>query len=77
MRFSKVMGLPIEGFEVEIVDLMTMISKNRIKGIEKGTQRLTKFDRVMKNLEWTIKETEGNRGDTLLKGVRGSKSLFK
>ena len=76
MRFSKVMGLTIQGFEDEIVDLMTRIIKNRIKGAEKGTRRLTKFDRAMKNLEWTIKEKGGNRGDTSIKGVKGSKSVF-
>ena len=61
-------GLPIEGFEDEIVDLMTRINKSRIKGIEKRTQRLTKFDRAMKNLEWIVKEKGGYRGDTSIRG---------
>ena len=47
---------------------MTRISKNRIKGTAKGIQRLTKFDKAMKNLEWIVKEKGGNRGDTLVRG---------
>ena len=55
-RFSKFMGLPIDGYEDEIVVLMKKIISRRRKGKGKGGQISTKFDKEMKKLEWMVRD---------------------
>ena len=50
-KFSKFMGLPMKGFEEEILDLMKRIKGKRLKGTGKGGLVITKFDREIKKLE--------------------------
>ena len=71
MRFNKCMGLPINGFEEEIVDLVTRISDRRYTDKGKGVQGSTKFDRELKRLEWIINEKERSKDGASGKGARG------
>ena len=67
-RFSKFMGLPIDGYKDEIVVLMKKISSRRKKG--KGGQINTKFDKEMKKLEWTVRDRR-YKGGVSGRGQRG------
>ena len=76
MRFSKCLGLSTEGFEEEIVDLMTKVSKKRYKDKGKRVQSSTRFDRELKRLRWTTKEKGRSRVEVVRKGDGGSKASF-
>ena len=56
MNFSKCMGMSIEGFEDEFLELMNKVSDRRQKGKGKGAHNSTKFARELKKLEWNVKE---------------------
>ena len=55
------MGLSVDGFEGDFLDLMKKISKRRCSGKGKGVSDSTKFHREMKKLKWTIKDKESNK----------------
>ena len=55
-RFSKFLGMSLEGYEDEILELMNRISERRQNEVGKGVHRMTKFDKEMKRLSWTIKD---------------------
>ena len=50
------MGLPIDGYEDEIVVMMKKMNSKRKKGKGKGWQISTKFDKEMKKLEWMVRD---------------------
>ena len=50
-KFCVFLGFPIEGFEEEILELMTKINSQRQKGKGRGGAVSTKFDRELKKLE--------------------------
>ena len=58
-NFNSFVGLPIEGFEGEVLDLAKRIRKGKHKENDKGGLALTKFDREMKKLDWFVKEEGG------------------
>ena len=51
MNFSKCMGMSIDGFEDEFLELMSKVSDRRQKGKGKGAHSSTKFARELKKLE--------------------------
>ena len=51
------MGMSIEGFEDEFLELMNKVSDRRQKGKGKGHNSI-KFARELKKLEWNVKENE-------------------
>ena len=71
INFSRCMGLPIEGFEEEIVDLMNRVSGRRYTDKGKGVQSSTKFDRELKRLKWTVKEEGSKAGDRARASITG------
>ena len=72
-KFSEFLGLPIEGFKEEILELMTRINSRRQKRKGKGGAVSTKFDRELKKLEWNVMDS-GRKKGALGKGVRASYS---
>ena len=50
VKFSQFMGLLIEGYKYEILDLMKRVDTRRRKKKKKGGQSSTKYDREMKIL---------------------------
>ena len=71
------MGLPTEGFEGEIVNLMTGVSEKRYKDKGKGVQGYTKYDRELKRLSWTINEKGSFRAITTGNRARESFEVFE
>ena len=58
-RFCQCLGMPTEGFEREILKLLNRIRERRdvserITGKKRKGQRLSKFDRELKKLEWSV-----------------------
>ena len=68
------LGFPIEGFEEEILELMSRISSRRQKGKGKGGAVSTKFDRELKKLEWNVMDSGRKKNGAPGKGVRASHS---
>ena len=50
------MGLSIEGFEDEFLELMQKVGHRRFKGKGKGAGESSRFDRELKKLEWNVKD---------------------
>ena len=55
---------------------MKKMDGKRVKGKDIQSTRKTKFDRVMKNLEWTITEKERSKNGDPAKGGRGSYTVY-
>ena len=58
-RFCQCLGMPTEGFEREILKLLNRIRERRdvserITGKKRKGQRMSKFDRELKKLEWSV-----------------------
>ena len=51
LRFSKFLGMSLVGYENKVLALMHKISGRRLDEIGNEVQRMTKFDREMKNLQ--------------------------
>ena len=60
-KFSKFLGYLVNGFEDEILDLVQRIDTKRKKGKAKECLTLSKFDRELKKLKWSLKEKGGKR----------------
>ena len=54
LRFSNFLGMSPVGYENEVLALMHKISGRRLDEKGKEVQRMTKFDREMKKLQWTL-----------------------
>ena len=65
------MGMSIEGFEDEFLELMNKVSNRRQKGKGKGAHSSTKFARELKKLGWNVKEKGRNRVGASGNRVRG------
>ena len=50
-KFSQCMGLSMEGFEGEFLELITKVNKRRIKGKGKGINGSTRYERELKKLK--------------------------
>ena len=61
-----------EGYEAEVLDLMYKLSDRRQKGKGKEMQGMTKFDREIKKLAWTMQENGGSLKGVERKGTRAS-----
>ena len=58
-RFCRCLGMLVEGFEREILKLFNRIRERRdcferVTGKKRKGQRLSKFDRELKKLEWSV-----------------------
>ena len=56
LRFNHFLGMSLEGYEEEVLDLMNKICGRRHEGKGKEEQGTTKLYREMKKLEWITKE---------------------
>ena len=69
LMFSKFLGFFVARHEEEIFNLMSSICERRFKLKGKGVQRLTKFNREFKKLEWAVQEKhKNNRGGSSQRG---------
>ena len=75
-KFSQCMGLSMEGFEGDFMELMTKANQRRIKGKGKGGIASTKFERELKKLEWTVKDKGSLNLGAQGKGTRGSITIL-
>ena len=64
------MGLSMEGFEGEFLELMTKVNQTRIKGKEKRVNGSTRYERELKKLKWTVNEGRKIRSGASRKGAR-------
>ena len=69
------MGMLTKGHKEEILNLMKKMDVRRVKGMEKGSQGNSKFDKEMKKLEWTIVEKKRGKSGRPKKGGRGHYSV--
>ena len=53
--------MSIVGYENEVLGLMHKISERRRDDRGKEVQRMTKFDREMKKLQWIVQEKERSK----------------
>ncbi|RVW89101.1 putative ribonuclease H protein [Vitis vinifera] len=65
LKFSKALGFATEGVEGEILKLLLRLKTRRDQGKKKGLLGLTRFDREVKKLEWSVNYD----GKTRKKGV--------
>uniref|UniRef100_F6I1H0 3-hydroxyisobutyryl-CoA hydrolase n=1 Tax=Vitis vinifera TaxID=29760 RepID=F6I1H0_VITVI len=54
LKFSKALGFAAEGVEGEILKLLLRLKTRRDQGKKKGSLGLTRFDREVKKLEWSV-----------------------
>ena len=54
LKFSKALGFATEGVEGEILKLLLRLKIRRDQGKKKGSLGLTRFDREVKKLEWSV-----------------------
>ena len=59
-KFSEFLGFSTEGFETQIVDLMRQMVKNQNKGPRPGQTLVSRCERELKKLKYTI-NYEGQR----------------
>ena len=71
VRFSKFLGFSTVGYEELILDFMNRINTSRQKIKGKGGAGTTKFDRELKRLAWSMKDTERTKRGAPSKGARG------
>ena len=53
-KFSKTLGFSTDGVEGEILKLLLRLKTRRDQGKKKGISGMTRFDREVKKLEWSI-----------------------
>ena len=68
VKFSKLLGFSTKGIERKILKLLLRLKTRRDQGKKKGTLGLTRFDREVKKLEYSINYDGENRkkGDRAL-----------
>ena len=66
------MGMSIEGFKGDFLELMNKVAKRRNKGKGRGVVASTKYDRELKKLEWNVKCIESQSLGAQGRGARGS-----
>ena len=53
-KFSKTLGFTTESVKGEILKLLLRLKTRRDQGKKKGISRMSRFDREVKKLEWSI-----------------------
>ena len=53
-KFSKTLGFSTVGVEGEVLKLLLRLKSRRDQGKKKGNAGMTRFDREVKKLEWSI-----------------------
>ena len=66
-KFSRYLGMPTEGFEGEILFLLKRmkerkLQKGKLDGRKRRKLELSKFERELRKLEWTVNYMGGGRG---------------
>ena len=65
-KFSRYLGMPTEGFEGEILFLLKMkerkLQKGKLDGRKRRKLELSKFERELRKLEWTVNYIGGGGG---------------
>ena len=67
-KFSRYLGMPIEGFEGEILLLLKRmkerkLQKGKLNGRKRKKLESSKFERELRKLEWTVNYLEGGEGE--------------
>ena len=53
-KFSKTLGFLTVGIEGEVLKILLRLKSRRDQGKKKGISGMTRFDREVKKLEWSI-----------------------
>ena len=77
LRFSKFLGMSTVGYENEELKLMHKMGGRRRDDRGKEVQRMTKFDREMKRLQWTVQEKERSKKESVGRGTRDITVKYK